>query len=421
METIIDGRSVKPTAAQTRAVLIGAGVMLSLSMGMRQSLGLFMLPITRDLHLSVADFTFALAVQNIAWGVSQPFIGAFADKYGCRPVTMAGTIVFALGIFFMMTATGAFGVMLGAGVLMGVALSCIASNLAMTASARAVSPQTRMMALGVMSAVGSLGTFLAAPFAQTIIADHGWHAALLGFLMFCGIMLPAAFFVGSADKIAKANARAGGGVSFGESPSLISVLRDASHHRGYITMATAFFVCGLQLVFLTTHLPTYLALCGQDPMLSAEALSTIGMFNVVGCYVLGWAGGRYPKHILLGLVYVLRSLAITAYFLMPATTTSTLIFSAIMGLLWLGVAPLVNGLVAQMFGLRYMATLTGMAFFVHQLGSFLGAWGGGLIYDALGSYDRAWQFGVVIGLVAGVAQMMASDRPRPQVLRPAVA
>jgi MFS family permease len=420
VEEIIDRRSVKPTVAQTRAVLIGAALMLTLSMGMRQSLGLFMLPVTHDLHLSVADFTFALAIQNIAWGVSQPLIGAFADKYGCRPVTVAGSISFAAGLFFMMTATGSFGVMLGAGVLMGVALSCTASNLAMSACARAVSPQSRMMVLGVMSAVGSFGTFLAAPFAQTMIVNHGWQAALFGFLMFCGIMLPAAFFVGSADKAALENARAGDRA--GEKPpTLGNVLRDASRHRGYVTMAIAFFVCGLQLVFLTTHLPTYLALCGQDPMLSAEALSTIGMFNVVGCYVLGWAGGRYPKHVLLGLVYVLRSLAITGYFLVPPTTTSTLVFSAIMGLLWLGIAPLVNGLVAQMFGLRYMATLTGVAFFVHQIGSFLGAWGGGLIYDALGSYDRAWQFCVIIGLIAGVAQMLASDRARPRVLRPATA
>jgi predicted MFS family arabinose efflux permease len=272
----------------------------------------------------------------------------------------------------------------------------------------------------VMSAVGSFGTFLAAPFAQTMIVNYGWQTALLGFLVFCGCMLPAAFFVGSADKAVLANARHGDAA--GEKPpTLGQVLRDASRHRGYVTMAIAFFVCGLQLVFLTTHLPTYLALCGQDPMLSAEALSTIGMFNVVGCYVLGWAGGRYPKHVLLGLVYVLRSLAITAYFLVPATTTSTLVFSAIMGLLWLGIAPLVNGLVAQMFGLRYMATLTGVAFFVHQIGSFLGAWGGGLIYDALGSYDRAWQFAVIVGGIAGVAQMLASDQARPRMLRPAIA
>jgi predicted MFS family arabinose efflux permease len=188
-----------------------------------------------------------------------------------------------------------------------------------------------------------------------------------------------------------------------------------------VTMSVAFFVCGLQLVFLTTHLPTYLVLCGLDPMLSAQALATIGMFNVVGCYLLGWLGGRYPKHILLGLVYVLRSIAITAYFILPPTPFTTLLFAAVMGMLWLGVAPLVQGLVAQMFGLRFMATLSGIAFFSHQVGSFLGAWGGGLIYDAFGSYDRAWQFGVIIGLIAGCAQMLTNDQPARPMLREASA
>ena len=184
-----------------------------------------------------------------------------------------------------------------------------------------------------------------------------------------------------------------------------------------MTMAVAFFVCGLQLVFLTTHLPTFLANCGQDPMLSASALATIGMFNVLGSYLLGWLGGKYPKHILLGIVYILRSLAITVYFMMPVSEASTLVFAAIMGMLWLGVAPLVNGLVAQIFGLRYMATLTGVAFFSHQVGSFLGAWGEGVLYDMLGSYELAWQLGVAIGLMAGIAQMMMDDRPTPRMLR----
>jgi predicted MFS family arabinose efflux permease len=186
-------------------------------------------------------------------------------------------------------------------------------------------------------------------------------------------------------------------------------------------MSAAFFVCGLQLVFLTTHLPTFLANCGQDPMLSAQALATIGGFNVAGCYLLGWLGGRFPKHILLGIVYLLRSLAITAYFLLPVSPASTLVFAAIMGTLWLGVAPLVNGLVAQIFGLRYMATLTGIAFLSHQVGSFLGAWGGGLLYDALGSYDLAWQLGVAIGLIAGVAQLFMDDRPTPRMAQAAAA
>jgi predicted MFS family arabinose efflux permease len=167
----------------------------------------------------------------------------------------------------------------------------------------------------------------------------------------------------------------------------------------------------LQLIFLTTHLPTYLALCGADPMLGAEALSTIAIFNVGGCYLLGWLGGKYPKHILLGLVYVLRSIFIAIYFMLPATPTTTLIFAALMGLMWLGVIPLTQGLIIQMFGLRYLATLSGMMFFTHQVGSFLGAWGGGLIYDHFGSYDHAWQLGVVIGLIAGTAQMLTDDQP----------
>jgi predicted MFS family arabinose efflux permease len=251
--------------------------------------------------------------------------------------------------------------------------------------------------------------------AQTLIASHGWQVAFIAFIVLAAAMLPAAFFTGVVDKVHPPASR---GAIDPNAPTLRSVLHDAARHRGYVTMSAAFFVCGLQLVFLTTHLPTYLALCGQDPMLSAKALATIGMFNVFGCYILGWLGGRFPKHILLGLVYVLRSIALTLYFMAPATPTTTLLFAAVMGLLRLGVAPLVQGLVAQMFGLRYMATLSGLAFFNHQIGSFLGAWGGGLILDAFGSYDVAWRFGVAIGLVAGVAQMLTDDRPSRRMLRP---
>jgi predicted MFS family arabinose efflux permease len=406
---------IPPTRAQQTAILLGASVMLSLAMGMRQSLGLFMLPVTRDLGLSVSDFTFALALQNIIWGVTQPVVGAYADRYGSRPVMMGGALLYVAGMTVMAFAHGKFAFTLGAGVLIGMALSCSASNLGMTACARAVSPASRSMILGVTSAVGSIGTFFAAPLAQTLIASDGWRVAFMVFMVMAAAMLPAAFFTGVVDKVHRPAAK---GSQDPNAPTLRAVLREAAHHRGYVTMSAAFFVCGLQLVFLTTHLPTYLQLCGQDPMLSAKALATIGMFNVVGCYLLGWLGGRYPKHILLGLVYVLRSLALTAYFMFPATPASTLVFAAVMGLLWLGVAPLVQGLVAQMFGLRYMATLTGLAFFNHQIGSFLGAWGGGLIFDAFGSYDFAWRFGVAIGLVAGVAQMLTDDRPTRRMLRP---
>jgi predicted MFS family arabinose efflux permease len=226
-------------------------------------------------------------------------------------------------------------------------------------------------------------------------------------------MIPAAYFTGAGDKTALKMAQQS--TASDAHLSLKAVLAEAWQHKGFVTMAVAYFVCGLQLVFIATHLPAYLEICGQSPILSAQALGVIGGCNAIGCYVLGWMGGKYPKHVLLGSVYILRSAFIVVYFLLPATPTTTLVFAAVMGLLWLGVAPLVTGLVAQIFGLRYMATLTGLAFFCHQAGSFLGAWGGGLIFDASGKYDLAWQIGVVIGVTAGIAQMFMDDKPTPRM------
>lgn len=397
---------------QTVAVLTGASIMLTLSMGMRQSFGLFVAPVTQDLGISVADFTLAIAVQNFTWGLTQPFIGAFADRFGCRMMTMLGALFYAAGLLVTMLATGPLGLMIGMGLLIGVAMSCTALSLALAASARAVSAARRSVVLGSISAAGSIGTFIAAPMAQALIATHGWQIAIVGFLGLCAFMLPAAYFVGAADKDP---VRRSSMIDVDSGLTLKGVLAEAANHRGYIIMAIAFFVCGLQLVFLTTHLPAYLALCGQSPQLSAMALAVIGAFNAMGCFLLGWLGGKYPKHILLGWVYILRSAFIVAYFSLPATPTTTLIFAAVMGLLWLGVAPLVNGLIVQIFGLRYVATLSGIAFFSHQAGSFLGAWGGGLIFDTLGSYDMAWQIGVAIGLSAGIAQLFMDDRPTSRV------
>ena len=389
--------------AQSLSILAGAGVMLSLAMGMRQSLGLFLVPITRDLGLSAADFTLALAVQNIVWGVTQPFVGALADRHGCRPVAIAGALLYAASLALTIHG-GPLGLMLGAGVGIGAALSCTGSALAMSVSARAVSASARSAVLGLVSAAGSLGTFVAAPLAQSLIVSDGWQVALAAFIALAAAMIPAAFFAGGADRIPQVHAK-------GEASSLRAVLAEARRHRGFITMTAAFFVCGLQLVFITTHLPTFLANCGMDPMLGAQSLATIGAFNVAGSYLFGWLGGKLPKRLLLGGIYILRSLFITIYFMTPVSPASTLIFAAAMGLLWLGVVPLVNGLVAEIFGLRFMATLAGVAFFSHQVGSFLGAWGGGLIYDSLGSYELAWKSAVVIGLIAGAAQLMMDDRP----------
>lgn len=400
---------------QRWSILAGAAIMLSLAMGMRQSFGLFQPSVIRDIGITSADFSLATAIQNIVWGVTQPMVGAFADRYGTRYVMLGGVLVYAAGLVLMMVATSALVFTLGAGFCVGVALSCTASSLSMTVTSRAVSPAQRSVAMGAVSAVGSLGLVIASPLAQTLISTAGWQVALIGFLGLAAVMLPSAFFAGRSDKIEIDHAD-------DNQQSLGEALQTAMGHSGYVVMSLAFFVCGLQLVFLTTHLPNYLDICGLDPALGATALATIGLFNVIGSYVCGWLGGRYPKQVLLGAIYIIRSLTIAVYFLLPASAASTIIFAAIMGSLWLGVVPLVNGLVSQLFGLRYMATLAGIAFFSHQVGSFLGAWGGGMIYDRLGSYDAAWQAAVLIGIVAGLFQMMMNVRPpqRREVLEGAV-
>ncbi len=392
------------TTFQRWSILAGAAVLLSLAMGMRQSFGLFQPSIIRDVGITVADFSLATALQNVVWGVTQPVVGMLADRYGSRYVMLGGVLVYALGLVIMIFTTSALMFIIGAGVCVGLALSCTASSITMAVTSRVVPPASRSVAMGAVSAAGSLGLVIASPLAQTLISTAGWQMALVGFLGLAAVMLPAALFAGHSDavEIDKAD---------DTSQRVGAVVQSALGHSGFVVMSIAFFVCGLQLVFLTTHLPNYLEICGLDASLSAEALATIGLFNVIGSYAFGWLGGRYPKQILLGGIYIARSLAIALYFAFPATPASTLIFAAVMGALWLGVVPLVNGLVSQLFGLRFMTTLTGIAFLSHQAGSFLGAWGGGVIYDSLGSYDMAWRAAVVIGLVAGAFQMLMNVRP----------
>lgn len=389
---------------QRWSILAGAAILLSLAMGMRQSFGLFQPSLIREVGLTAADFSLAMALQNIVWGFSQPIIGAIADRHGGRPVMLGGVIVYTAGLVAMMFATSALLFIVGAGLCIGLALSCTAGSLTMSVTSRTVSPAQRSVAMGAVSAAGSLGLVIASPMAQALISTSGWQMALIGFLGFALVMLPCALFAGRSDAIEIDRAD-------DTDQSVGAVVQSALGHSGFVVMSIAFFVCGLQLIFLTTHLPNYLAVCGLDPALGASALALIGLFNVIGSYAFGWLGGIYPKQYLLGGIYIIRSLAIGAYFYFPATPASTLLFAAVMGALWLGVVPLVNGLVAQLFGLRYMTTLAGIAFFSHQIGSFLGAWGGGIVYDTLGNYDAAWQATVVIGLIAGVFQMTMNVRP----------
>jgi MFS family permease len=386
-----------PTHDPTRLILIGAALLLSLGMGLRQSFGLFLTPMTRDLAITASSFALAIAVQNVMWGVSQAPIGALADRFGLRVTMLTGAATYIGGLAVMATARGASGLIVS-GVLVGIALSCTASSLVMTACARAVSEKSRSKILGIVSAAGSLGTLMIPITTQSILAHHAWQIGALFFVFLAIGMLPAGFLAGGADRISS---------RVGAKMTMRAVLGQAARHRPFLVMSAAYFVCGLNLVFLTTHLPTYLAICGQDPILSAEAIAVIGGMNSIGSLTAGWLGSKYPKHILLGVLYILRAFVFTAYFVLPPTPTSTLLFAAAMGMLWLGVAPLISGLVAEMFGTRYMATLLGIAFVMHQVGSSLGAWGGGVIFDRFGSYDLAWHIGVLIGFGAGLIQILA--------------
>jgi predicted MFS family arabinose efflux permease len=405
-------RVVQPQAfhtgllSRTQAILVlsSTAIMLSIGMGLRQSLGLFQTPVVQDLGLQAADFAMAIAVQNIVWGVTQPFVGALVDRFGPRRIAIFGALLYAVGLAITARATNAAMITLGSGVLIGIALSCTTSGIAANVAARVIVPQRRSLGFGIVSAAGSMGTFFAAPLGQSIMQAGGWCLALGAFFVLSLVMLPAAFIAGGAGQLPNSTAA-------DKDLTLGGALGEARRHSGYVVMSLAFFVCGLQLVFLTTHLPSYLALCGMDPMLGAQALAVIGLFNVIGSWGFGWLGDRYSKRALLGSIYITRSLVMAAYFMLPVSPASTLVFAALMGLTWLGVIPLVNGLVVQMFGIKFLSTLTGIAFFSHQVGSFLGAWGGGAIYDALGSYDRALQAGVIVGLIAGFAQLLAHDRP----------
>lgn len=399
-----------PSAARTLTILGGTAVMLSLAMGMRQSWGLLQPHVIRDVGLSAADFSLAIAMQNIVWGATQPFFGAIADQRGPGKVALLGILIYAAGIVLSMMATSAFMFILGAGVCIGLALSCTGSNIAMNITVRTASLARRSLAMGAVGAIGSLGMSFCSPIAQHLITTQGWKVALIGFLGLVAAMIPAALLAGGADRIDQR-------LAHGPSQSVGEAVREALGHRGYVVLATAYFVCGLQLVFLTTHLPTYLDICGVNPAVAASALALIGVFNVFGSFLFGWLGGRYSKRVLLGGIYLLRSLFITIYFLTPPTVTSTLVFAAAMGSLWLGVVPLVTGLVVHLFGARYMATLAGIALFSHQLGSFVGAWGGGLILERTGAYDYAWQGAVAIGIAAGLFQMTMNVRPSARMLR----
>jgi predicted MFS family arabinose efflux permease len=359
-----------------------------------------------DAGISAATFGFAIALQNIVWGISQPFVGALADKHGPRPILIWTALAYAAGMLLMVFSRGALGMDV-AGFLLGIGTAGTAFGVLMGVVARAVPPEKQSQTVGLVAASGSLGTMLLAPIGQGLIDGYGWQVAMVAFAGIASSMVLFALPIkGLAIKLNALPAAASS-----KPVPLREALREAIGHRGYLFMTLAFFACGFQLVFLTTHLPAYLQLCGIAPGVSATALGLIGLFNTIGTYGFGLLGARYSQKHLLALIYLLRTLFICAFLLVPISATTTLIFAAAMGTLWLGVSPLVTGIISRVFGLQHFGSLYGVVFLSHQVGSFFGAWMGGLVFGWNGNYNLAWGALIVIGFAAFTLQWMMDERP----------
>jgi predicted MFS family arabinose efflux permease len=390
---------------QRRAMLLLialSGLIISICMGLRQSLGLFMPPMTVDLGISAATFGFSIALQNIVWGLSQPFVGAAADRYGARPVLIVTSLVYAVGLALMVFARSFPGALEVAGFLAGVGTAGTGFGVLIGAVSRATPPEKRSQTVGLVAAAGSLGTLVIAPLAQWLIDGFGWKAAMFAFAAIAGSLALLSLPIREPAAVAE---NKGVNLKLGEA------LRQAMSHRGYLFMTLAFFACGFQLVFILTHLPAYLLLCGVAPGVGASALALIGLFNTVGTYLFGVLGARYSQKHLLALIYLLRTLFIVVFVLVPVSAASTLVFAAAMGFLWLGVAPLVTGIIGRVFGLTHFNTLYGVVFLSHQVGSFFGAWMGGVVFDLTGNYNFGWGALIVIGVTAFTLQWLMDERP----------
>jgi len=394
--------------SMTQVLICGAAI-VTLSMGIRHGFGLWLQPVTVERGWSRETFAFALAVQNIAWGIAGPLTGALADRFGAFRVLVAGGLLYALGLVAMGLATSGLGFLGGTGLLIGLAQSGTTYAVVYGVIGRSVAPEKRSWAMGITAAAGSFGQFLMVPIEGGLIAAFGWQEALV--ILACAVLmiLPLAFGLREPKREPVP------GVA---TQTMGAALREAFGDRSFRLLTAGYFVCGFQVVFIGVHMPSYLKDQGLTPGVATTALALIGLFNVFGTYAAGMLGGRLPKRYLLSAIYTLRSVAILAFLLAPLTPLSVYVFSCAMGLLWLSTVPLTSGLVAAIFGVRYLSMLGGFVFLSHQVGSFLGVWLGGRLYDMTGSYDLVWWIAIGLGLFAAVVNLPIRERA---LLRPAVA
>ena len=393
---------------QTPLVVITAGCLIALlGFGARSAFGLLLEPMTGARGWGRETFALALAVQNLVWGFGVPLASMLADRYGPSRVLAAGAVVYGIGTAGMATATTSTSLTLFGGVLTGLGIALTSFSIALAAMAKVVEPGRQSFVLGIGTSAGSLGQVLFSPLSQLVIAEYGWDSALFFLAASVLLILPLAFVLpGNAD------AGGDGTIEQGLGEAIVEAIR----HRGYVLLTLGFFVCGFHVAFITVHFPAYVRDLGLAPQVGAWAIAIIGLFNIVGSFLSGLAGQRWPKKNGLVVIYSLRAVAIAALLLADQSATTIYAFAAVMGILWLSTVPLTSGIVAQVFGLRFMATLFGIVFLSHQLGSFLGVWLGGYLYDRTGSYDLVWWTGVGLSVAAALIHVPINERPLRRVL-----
>ena len=385
-------------------IIISGSLIAMLTFGPRSAMGFFQLPMLADTGWDRSTFALAMALQNLCWGLGQPLFGALADKYGtARILTLCG-LLYAGGLLMMANAGAPLWLHIGGGVLIGLAIAAGSFGVVLSAFARNVTPEQRSLAFGIGTAAGSAGMFLFAPLSQALISSFGWSDSLvyMGALM---LIVPLLAYP------LRGNANSGTQGQSQFKQSVGDALKEAFAHKSYLLLTSGFFVCGFQVAFITAHFPAYLGDIGIDARYAVISMALIGFFNIIGSLASGVIGQRYSKPYFLALIYIARSVAVTLFLLLPQSPTSVVAFAIVMGLLWLSTVPPTNALVAIMFGTRHLGLLGGLVFLSHQIGSFLGVWMGGYLYDRLGSYDSVWWFGVALGIFAAIVHWPIRERP----------
>jgi MFS family permease len=386
-------------------LLMAAAFLVMVTLGIRQSFGLFLLPVTEALGTGREVFSLALALQNLLWGIASPFAGALADKFGAGRVAAIGTLFYAGGLVVMASFVSPSGLMMGQ-LMIGIGLGSAGVSIALGAVARAVAPEKRSLALGMVTSIGSFGQFAVLPVTQIFIDGYGWQVSLLLLSGLSASMLASCLLMARDEKVREVRTADIANITMN------GMLKTALSSTDYLLLTVGFFVCGIQVVFIATHLPTYLQDAGIGPEIASWALGLVGLFNIIGSLLAGWLGSFVSKAKLLAWLYLMRSVIIIGFLILPPSPMTALLFGAAMGLLWLGTIPLTSGLIVVFFGPAFLSMLYGVTFFSHQIGSFLGAWLGGWIYDNLGSYDLMWWITIGSGVFAFIINLMIDERPK---------